>query len=161
MWHDLGNLIVAKDFKNLPKVQKIAQSGHTAMHKTINAGYKCSTNWAKDPILPQSLTQFLAFIASPNEIRIVELCPVEKMEIDKKGRNWPIFKQRTADTAYLMLSFNALSEEVNNNLLCLWSDGPFLRRLYSVGSLHTTNCCIFCWTVVNVIKLKWTKKLAL
>ena len=26
---DLGKLIVAKDFKKLPKVQKIAQSGHT------------------------------------------------------------------------------------------------------------------------------------
>ena len=26
---DLGKLIVAKGFKNLPKVQKIAQSGHT------------------------------------------------------------------------------------------------------------------------------------
>ena len=27
---DLGKLIVAKDFKKLPKVQKIATSGHTA-----------------------------------------------------------------------------------------------------------------------------------
>ena len=27
---DLGQLIVAKGFKNLPKVQKIAKSGHTA-----------------------------------------------------------------------------------------------------------------------------------
>ena len=27
---DLGKLIVAKGFKNLTKVQKIAQSGHTA-----------------------------------------------------------------------------------------------------------------------------------
>ena len=27
---DLGKLIVAKVFKKLPKVQKIAQSGHTA-----------------------------------------------------------------------------------------------------------------------------------
>ena len=27
---DLGKLIVAKSFKMLPKVQKIAQSGHTA-----------------------------------------------------------------------------------------------------------------------------------
>ena len=27
---DLGKIIVAKGFKNLPKVQKIAQSGHTA-----------------------------------------------------------------------------------------------------------------------------------
>ena len=27
---DLGKLIVAKGFKNLPKVQKIARSGHTA-----------------------------------------------------------------------------------------------------------------------------------
>ena len=26
---DLGKLMVAKGFKNLPKVQKIAQSGHT------------------------------------------------------------------------------------------------------------------------------------
>ena len=26
---DLGKLIVAKGFKNLPKVQQIAQSGHT------------------------------------------------------------------------------------------------------------------------------------
>ena len=26
---DLGKLIVAKDLKKLPKVQKIAQSGHT------------------------------------------------------------------------------------------------------------------------------------
>ena len=28
---DLGKLIVAKGFKMLPKVQKIATSGHTAM----------------------------------------------------------------------------------------------------------------------------------
>ena len=27
---DLGKLIVAKGFKKLPKVQKIAQSGHTS-----------------------------------------------------------------------------------------------------------------------------------
>ena len=29
MWEILGKLIVAKGFKNLPKVQQIAQSGHT------------------------------------------------------------------------------------------------------------------------------------
>ena len=29
MLGDLGKLIVAKDFENLPKVQKIARSGHT------------------------------------------------------------------------------------------------------------------------------------
>ena len=29
---DLGNLIVAKGFKKLPKVQKIAQSGHTVVY---------------------------------------------------------------------------------------------------------------------------------
>ena len=29
MWGDLGKLIVDKSFKNLPKVQKIATSGHT------------------------------------------------------------------------------------------------------------------------------------
>ena len=30
MLGDLGKLIVAKGFKKLPKVQKIARSGHTA-----------------------------------------------------------------------------------------------------------------------------------
>ena len=37
---DLGKLIVAKDFKILPKVQKIAQSGHTEDHtnKIISVG---------------------------------------------------------------------------------------------------------------------------
>ena len=29
---DLGKLIVAKGFKKLPKVQKIAKSGHTGCH---------------------------------------------------------------------------------------------------------------------------------
>ena len=36
---DLGKLIVAKSFEKLPKVQKIAQSGHTAhlvpVHKNV------------------------------------------------------------------------------------------------------------------------------
>jgi len=35
---DLGKLIVAKGFKKLPKVQKIAQSGHTA-NKSILAEF--------------------------------------------------------------------------------------------------------------------------
>ena len=30
MWVDLGKIIVATSFEWLPKVQKIAQSGHTA-----------------------------------------------------------------------------------------------------------------------------------
>ena len=30
---DLGKLIVAKGFKKLPKVQKIAQSGHTSSER--------------------------------------------------------------------------------------------------------------------------------
>ena len=30
---DLGKLIVAKGFKKLPKVQKIAQSGHTVANR--------------------------------------------------------------------------------------------------------------------------------
>ena len=32
MWVDLGKIIVATGFEWLPKVQKIAQSGHTAPH---------------------------------------------------------------------------------------------------------------------------------
>ena len=32
---DLDKLIVAKGFKKLPKVQKIAQSGHTAQEREI------------------------------------------------------------------------------------------------------------------------------
>ena len=33
---DLGKLIVAKGLKKLPKVQKIAQSGHTACYQSRN-----------------------------------------------------------------------------------------------------------------------------
>ena len=33
---DLDKLIVSKDFKKLPKVQKIAQSGHTATNGLIS-----------------------------------------------------------------------------------------------------------------------------
>ena len=32
---DLGKLIVAKGLKNVPKVKKIAQSGHTTCHRCI------------------------------------------------------------------------------------------------------------------------------
>ena len=35
---DLGKLIVAKGFKKLPKVQKIAQSGHTACFRSLLIG---------------------------------------------------------------------------------------------------------------------------
>ena len=35
---DLGKLIVAKGFKKLPKVQKIAKSGHTAYHQNQIVG---------------------------------------------------------------------------------------------------------------------------
>ena len=33
MLEDLGKLIAAKGFKKLPKVQKIARSGHTAIYR--------------------------------------------------------------------------------------------------------------------------------
>ena len=44
MMGDLGKLIVAKGFKNLPKVQKIARSGHTGLSIIINfeTGESCS-----------------------------------------------------------------------------------------------------------------------
>ena len=35
MLGDLAKLIVAKGFKKLPKVQKIARSGHTGIHKPV------------------------------------------------------------------------------------------------------------------------------
>ena len=34
---DLGKLIVAKGFKKLPKVQKIANSGHTALELSFSS----------------------------------------------------------------------------------------------------------------------------
>ena len=44
---DLGQLIVAIGFKKLPKVQKIAKSGHTA-ENTLNRGkYQCATGLDK------------------------------------------------------------------------------------------------------------------
>ena len=36
---DLGQLIVAKGFKNMPKAQKIAQSGHTACNNKLRVMY--------------------------------------------------------------------------------------------------------------------------
>ena len=42
---DLGKLIVAKGFKKLPKVQNIAQSGHTVYKDKFNA--HCLTYWDK------------------------------------------------------------------------------------------------------------------
>ena len=41
---DLGKLIVAKGLKNLPKVKKIAQSGHTAV-KSLHKIYIHSFTW--------------------------------------------------------------------------------------------------------------------
>ena len=39
---DLGKLIVAKGFKKLPKVQKIAQSGHTSAElSVVGLFYEC------------------------------------------------------------------------------------------------------------------------
>ena len=37
MWEDWGKLIVAKGFKKLPKVQNIAQSGHTGCGSVAKA----------------------------------------------------------------------------------------------------------------------------
>ena len=39
MLGDLGKLIVAKGFKKLPKVQKIARSGHTGCKAVIDEFY--------------------------------------------------------------------------------------------------------------------------
>ena len=39
---DLGKLIVAQGFKKLPKVQKIAKSGHTAQEYNL-----CTEWWAR------------------------------------------------------------------------------------------------------------------
>ena len=44
MWVNLGKLIVAKGLKNLPKVKKIAQSGHTAV-KSLHKIYIHSFTW--------------------------------------------------------------------------------------------------------------------
>ena len=46
MLGDLGKLIVAKGFKKLPKVQKIARSGHTASEVNLAncISFKLKTN---------------------------------------------------------------------------------------------------------------------
>ena len=48
---DLGKLIVANGFKNVPKVQKIAQSGHTATSDTSDQSYKTCFG---ESIIPQN-----------------------------------------------------------------------------------------------------------
>ena len=51
---DLGKLIVAKDFKKLPKVQKIAQSGHTE-HESLDQG---SRSLMSESFLGKDFTYF-------------------------------------------------------------------------------------------------------
>ena len=48
---DLGKLIVAKGFKKLPKVQKIAQSGHTGWGRISN-GVTLATKKFELPKVP-------------------------------------------------------------------------------------------------------------
>ena len=40
---DLGKIIAAKGFKNLPKVQKIAQSGHTGRKQQVGQKFRKRT----------------------------------------------------------------------------------------------------------------------
>ena len=49
-WADLGKLIVAKAFEKLPKVQLIAQSGHTAwaLPNIVYIFHKMVQNWTKN-----------------------------------------------------------------------------------------------------------------
>ena len=51
---DLGKWIVAKDFKKLPKVQKIAQSGHTE-HESLDQG---SRSLMSESFLGKDFTYF-------------------------------------------------------------------------------------------------------
>ena len=39
---DLGKFIDAKGFKKLPKVQKIAKSGHTGLYVKVDCIYNCT-----------------------------------------------------------------------------------------------------------------------
>ena len=52
---DLGKLIVAKGFKKLPKVQKIAKYGHTECdhnnHNRCNRGAEMNTMRCGEPVL--------------------------------------------------------------------------------------------------------------
>ena len=48
---DLGKLIVAKGFKKLPKVQKIAQSGHTAQNIPLLKSRIFTTQFCKGHLL--------------------------------------------------------------------------------------------------------------
>ena len=40
---DLGKIIVAKAFEKWPKIQKIAQSGHTAVYLTLTVPFQIRT----------------------------------------------------------------------------------------------------------------------
>ena len=50
LWADLGKLIVAKAFEKLPKIQLIAQSGHTAwaLPNIVYIFHKMVQNWTKN-----------------------------------------------------------------------------------------------------------------
>ena len=60
MLGDLGTLIVAKDFKNLPKVQKIARSGHTGLKSQKIKSQHKRKHWLIERRLPEKI-KFLDF----------------------------------------------------------------------------------------------------
>ena len=66
---DLGKLIVAKGFLKLPKVQKIAQSGHTAS-KQERRGWVC--NWligsAEKKIFPKRWAKNISVLVKQKKI---------------------------------------------------------------------------------------------
>ena len=82
---DLGKIIVARGFKKLPKVQQIAQSGHTA---TI-APWFCLCLPSCDSWF-ESQAHHLRFF----EFVLLKLEWEEDKNKQKRGWRWPIFKTR-------------------------------------------------------------------
>ena len=103
MLGDLGKLIVAKGFKNLPKVQKIARSGHTG--PTVHCGIRrplCLV-WMNRRLPWPDPQQFLKSIVHNNNLIIFN------------GRNEAIFIQDNSilshniDKANVRSAFDAIT----------------------------------------------------
>ena len=89
MLRDLGKLIVAKGFKKLPRVQKIARSGHTGpqttlplklMHEVFKCQIKSNCNFRWLSFSAQSSFQNLQPSGSDQTCRVLEFCDLSRDE---------------------------------------------------------------------------------
>ena len=123
---DLGKIIVAKGFKKLHKVQKIAQSGHTAYHRTLTTVGEGSTyGWSSvevDWIRPNKKTSCYLYLLNLQISNESNWWPTMQwyfpllwvLSGTAYGQlRWRSYRRQLAENQFL--SFNVVTNEENSH----------------------------------------------